>query len=541
MKSVIARRTPARRPAGRTPGPRAGGGPRGTREWLVRLASGKAVPLLGMALALAMRLWALRWQPFVTVDGTEYIRFAEALAAGRAFTSIFPPGYPALVAIARLLVADRVLAAALVSLVAGVLLVWPVWWLGRRALGPLGSWIPVLLVALHPSLAVFSAVTMSESAYFLALYGGVALTAASRSLLAGLALGAAFAIRPEALVPALALAAGTTWRVARRQAAARRLALGLAGFLVLAVPCWLYFHATLGVWTPTPKLGGLHATVTDWRTVEPRLAPPLPRPGYAGLATLAQNWRVGLRQYPTNAVMHGRSLLGLWPAPLLLLSLAGLVRRRGLEAVPLLHLAAIPFLGLSAQPRFVLEAVPALAILAAVPLAATRGWWRAGLAVVALGGTIWCEWNTGPAIRQPYDSWVDSHERAGEWLSGVAPPGAIVMDRKPWVAFYAHRTYRVMPDEPYDTLIDAAVREHVSYLVVDQQFAEAFRKQLEPLLYDSGFRDREQRLELVYVGGRVAGYGLGIFRVLQPGERKSGQPPTIQADYLMGSRGAPAR
>ena len=33
------------------------------------------------------------------MDGTDYIRFAESLARGRAFVSVFPPGYPALVAL----------------------------------------------------------------------------------------------------------------------------------------------------------------------------------------------------------------------------------------------------------------------------------------------------------------------------------------------------------------------------------------------------------------------------------------------------------
>ena len=158
-----------------------------------RLLEGWSVPVLGMALAAGLRLWALRWQPFVTVDGTEYIRFAEALRAGQGFVSIFPPGYPLLVALAGLLVADRVLAAAVVSWACGVLLVVPVWWLARCALGARRAALAALAVALHPLLAVFSAVTMSESAYLLALYGGLALAAAGRAGGASLALGAAFA------------------------------------------------------------------------------------------------------------------------------------------------------------------------------------------------------------------------------------------------------------------------------------------------------------------------------------------------------------
>jgi len=491
------------------------------------------VPVLGVAVALALRLWALRWQPFVTVDGTEYVRFAEALRAGHLFTSVFPPGYPVLVALARVLVADRVIAAALVSLVCGALLPVPVWWLARRALGARLAWLPALLVALHPLLAVFSALTMSESAYLLALYGGLALAGAARGGGAGAALGAAFAIRPEALVPAATLAVGGAWRVARGVARPRTLGMAAAAFLVLAVPCWIWFHATLGEWTLTPKVGALRPVVTDWRTDEPRLRPPAgERTGL--LERLARNGPAAARQYPDNVLAHGHALLWLWPAPLLLLSLAGLARRRGLEAVPLLHLVALPLLGLSEQPRFVLSAVPALAILVAVPFARAGRRLRAGLALLLLGGAVWCGIDVAPHFTRPFDGWIDAHQKAGLWLSGVAEPGAVVMDRKPWVAFYANRGYRVTPDEPYETLVSAAVRDGVRYLVVDQKVTEVFRSQLEPLLYDLVFRERERRLELVYVGGREAGYGLGIFRVLRPGEAKSGQPPFLDAAWMTG-------
>jgi hypothetical protein len=73
------RRAAARRPAVRASRVRGSGAP-GRVGW-PGVLDGRAVPAVGSALALALRLWALRWQPFVTVDGTEYVRFAEALRA----------------------------------------------------------------------------------------------------------------------------------------------------------------------------------------------------------------------------------------------------------------------------------------------------------------------------------------------------------------------------------------------------------------------------------------------------------------------------
>ena len=500
-------------------------------------------PWLGaiVVIGAVLRLVAWRFQPFVTVDGTEYIRFAEALMGGRWFASIFPPGYPALIALARVVDPDRVGAAALVSFVCGALLPIPTWWLARRAAGDRWALGAAAAVALHPELARFSALSMSESGYLLALYGGLALAVAGRAFPAGLGLGTAFAIRPEALVPVLAVAIVELVQALRARVAPRRAATFALGFLALAVPCWLWFHATLGVWTPTPKLGAFHAAVTDWRVEEKRLGTHATHAGGgAALSAAIRELPVALAQYPANALVHGRSLLQLWPPALLLLSLAGLVMAPGWAAIPLLHLIAIPLLGLSGQPRFVLPALPALAALAVVPLARGRTGVRRAAWALAAAGVIWCGVVDGRVVTRAFDGTFDVQRDAGTWLSGVSEPGDPVMDRKPYVAFYAHRPYVPMPDVSYDSVLDAAVRDRVRWFVLDQRVIEIYRPQLEPLLYDAAFRDRERRLELVYVGGRVEGFGVGLFRVLQPGEAKTGQPPVVRASYLPNGRPPPA-
>lgn len=513
-------RAPSRK-AGR-PAPRPGTLP----AWLA--------PTLAVLGALVVRVWALRHQPWVTIDGTEYIRFAEALAAGAPFASVFPPGYPALIALAHLVTPDRVLAAGLVSVIAGALLPWPVWALARRAVGPARAALAAIAVAIHPVLIQYSAVTMSESVYVLALYGALALAASARAGPAGLALGAGFAIRPEALLPAAALALGGGLRGIRRSPAARPLAFATAGFLVLAVPCWIYFHATLGAWTVTPKLAAFRAPGASWQAEEQRFLGTSPAAIAPESPSLARRVAEAARHAPSNAVAHGRSLLALWPAPLLALSLWGLARRRGIEAIPLLHLLAIPFLGLSGQPRFVLSAVPALALLACVPPAAPAR--RGAIALVAalwLGGAAWCGVTRSEDVVLPIESYTQAQKEAGEWLSGYAAAGEPVMDRKPHLAFYARLPYRVMPEADVDRLLDFAVRSGVRYLVLDEAVVRVFRPQLQPLIYDPGARDREGRLEMIYVGGHFKGYGIAIFRVLRPGEAKRGLPPRFDVRWRL--------
>jgi len=493
-----------------------------------------------LALGLVLRLWELSQQPWVTVDGTEYIRFADALRHGRLFASIFPPGYPALIALARVAVADRVLAAALVSLVTGAALPWPVWRLAREAVGPRWALAAAALVAVHPVLLVFSSISMSESAFVLALYGALALVAPARggqrawaAPAAGLALGAAFAIRPEALVAAAALAALALLALARRRASPRAIGLAAAGFLAVAAPCWLYFHAEFGAWTITPKIEALRVEAGSWRAEEVRPGAATPAAERFDLGSrLARFGGAALARYPARALLHARSLLQLWPVPLLALSLLGLWWRRGIEAVGLLHVLAIPLLALSGQPRFVLGAVPALAVLAVVPLARVRrADVRWGLAALAVAGAAWAYRRNGPDLVLPFDAHLGAERDAGEWLASVAAPGDAVMDRKPYVAFYADLDYRVMPDVPYDDILNGARASGVRYLVVEQGVARVFRPQLLPLLHDREFLARERRLDAVYVGGRFRGYAIGVFRVLRDGEAKSGRPPFVNVAW----------
>lgn len=493
-------------------------------------------PVAASALALAMRLLALRYQPLVTMDGTEYVRVAHALLGGHGAASIFSPGYPALVALARMGVRDDVAAATAVSLVCGVALIWPVWSLARHALGDRWAIVPMLAVALHPELARFSAITMSESAYVLALYLGLALAAGEHALGSGFTLGAAYVIRPEGLVAAAGVVARAGLRAWRARVPRPAPALALLGVLALAVPCWLWFRATLGAWTLTPKIAALHAAFPDWQAAERQLtgAPLAPAPGF--LEVIRAEGPGALRRYPANAAQQLAGLMMLWPWPLLGLSAWGLLRRRGVESLALLPLLVMPLLGLSLQPRFALAALPALAILATVPLAMGGRVWRTIAVLLWMGGAVACAWANVDALRTPFDGWFASHAPAGRWLGRVAEPGAVVMDRKPFVAFYAARPWTVLPDAPYDTLLDGAVRTHVRYLVLDQSIVDHMRPQLRPLLYDPAFRAGERRLQLLYVGGSVDA-GVAIFRVLQPGERRTPGVPFIEPAYARGLGG----
>src|SRR5258707_15149211 len=107
MPSRRTTRTPRTANAGRAPGR--------TLAWLRG-----PIPLIVISAAgVALRLWALRFQPTVTFDGTEYVRYGLPLARGHAVASGFSPRYPLLIPILHLLLRDGPAAAGTVARIPG--------------------------------------------------------------------------------------------------------------------------------------------------------------------------------------------------------------------------------------------------------------------------------------------------------------------------------------------------------------------------------------------------------------------------------------
>ena len=198
------------------------------------------------------------------------------------------------------------------------------------------------------------------------------------------------------------------------------------------------------------------------------------------------------------------------------------------------------WLGLTQQGRFGVAAVPALAILASAVVLAEAPRWRRGVALaLAIFGVVATAWAHSDSFRTPYDGVVTTDKRAGEWLRTVATPGDPVVDRKPFVAFYAHCPHRVLPDGAYDALLDDIVANGARWLVLEEYIVRNMRPQLAPLLDSQEHRAREPRLEMVYARADAGEGSLAIFRVLKPGEAKRGTPPVVEYEGFPG--GAPAR
>jgi len=495
-----------------------------------------------------LRLWLLGQNAGVTMDSLLYVTMADSLAVGARATGPAHHGYPALIALVHTLVPGHEWPGRLVSLIAGVALVPLVYRLARVTLPRPAAALAAALVAAHPVLAVYSGPIMTESSFVALGTAAILLVERRRPGPAGALLGLAYSIRPEAAVIALASTPLTRRGV-------RGALLLLAGFALAASPYLGYLRWTTGTWTLTPKTA-------------------LVRPAFANRA--AAEWRVGrdslvLHEEPRSLVErvrwaapsiaksyaprlggHLHRVTQAWPWPLLVLSLLGLLARRGAVLAPLSLLLVFPLLSSPIELRFSQLFLPTLAVLAAAGVSwlAARGAPRRGrrallvpaaLALVAASGIVWA-WRGAPGflVREFDDGPMKEMRATGSWLHFFGKPNALVMDRKVYVAFFAGMRHVQLPADDYDTVIDYAVKNGVDYLVVEEYVVEKLRPAMAPLLDDPAFRAAEHRLRPVHLERGKTHTGVAVFAVVRDSLHTALRPAAggsaARGDSLSGPR-----
>ena len=316
--------------------------------------------------------------------------------------------------------------------------------------------------------------------------GWRALAAAHRPLLAaaGVVLGLAYLVRPEAalyLVALLLVALVLAVRDRTWLGWTPWIGSGLVGFALVAAPYLVYLRRSLGHWTLSGKVA--HNLVLD---LGPSIGgAPLAHPTVV-LAHTAANLLAFLKY----------SLPELLPGVMVLLFLPGVLRRAreegwlGREGV-LLALAIPPFgtLAFHTEPRVFLPVLAFVMPFVAAGLIATAGWiagrpsprWSAALAVgvllLALVSAL------RPALRP--DPGEAVYRQAARMITETEAGDTIVMDRKPFVAYYSGRRHAPLGAEITPADLQAAARRAGARLVVLDSRALEDRPQLAPFVWSA--------------------------------------------------------
>jgi 4-amino-4-deoxy-L-arabinose transferase-like glycosyltransferase len=211
--------------------------------------------------AAAVRSYLL-WQYYcISSDGVVYIQAAQDFFTGdiaNGLASVYPPGYPVLIAAMYSIVGNWELAGQLLSLFFGVALLFPLYWMFREVFNEKIAVVACYLAAISPFLALYSVHVRTESPYFflsaLGLYvilSGIQKRRVARLAAGGLITGYAFLVRPEAIgFPVLTAVFLTIHWLTKKDfpvlwAGKAAVAVG-AGFFAFALPYIVYLSIDTG-------------------------------------------------------------------------------------------------------------------------------------------------------------------------------------------------------------------------------------------------------------------------------------------------------
>lgn len=479
-----------------------------------------AVVLLVLA-GLAIRLYFVQFYDVISSDGVAYVHIAQDFISGKGFAGAthYPPFFPILLGLASTLTGDFEKAGLAVSIVMGSLLALPVFLLGREFFDRRVGFIAAALSVSWPSLRFWSTAVMSQATYLtLLLFGMYLLWRAYQreSSLAAVLSGASFACahltRSEGVLVFFAqLAVLTLFNRLDRQSARRLLYLltSLTVFFVVFSPYLVLLHQQTGKWelTGKSKIAIADALSMYLGRVDLKHDPAFQELGYLDL----------FRQYPDYLrVNYLRNLKKIWTDLLPLFGwllagiglLGGLTREKYQERAfllasfaPLVVIVVFFFVG----PEYTQAYLPVLFLFLGHGAYRLLDWLNKLAGVAPLGGLsrwtavlpvlpvllamVWAGWlviSAVPADRDiPYSYTKDEgrydEKRIGLKLAQVLPPGAPIMTRSGRIGFYSGHPYVMPPQGDFTTLVAAARRDGIQFLVATPQLVR-MRPQFEFLL-----------------------------------------------------------
>lgn len=508
--------------------------------------------------AMLVRLLFLRFEVVITPDGFNYAMLAESLAAGRfreGFSAFWSPLYPLLVSIALVLNGNVEVAGRVVSLIAGSLLVVPVYYLIKESFGWRAAVLGAVLVALHPLLIYYSLLLLTEATYttllitsifvgWRALRGGDggsddstrAATKPVGFFITGALFGLCYLTRPEAfgfiaLMLVWTLGARLFTRAGDSKTILRNALFLLLGFLIFALPYVIYVRQQTGVWTISEKfsshiLGGS------------RLATALPEEAVGGGGGGSTTTRVVVRL--TKAFKQQYQLTNMvFPLPFVLLAGLGLFRTRwtrlrAFKNLYLLSFLAAAFVGYVLtvpNVRFMVPLVPVLIYWTANGIIEIVRWFAESRALET--GTRRARRTRVAAILVVVavllasvlplfvyllrgDKFTDytRQKQAGQWIrQHNAKPSPLVMSSAPIASFYARGRYVQLPDEGVAAAVNQARRDNADYIVVSARSTRGTASA--PLLDES---QPHPGLQFLQRFGRRSDLSVLVYGVTKSGE-----------------------
>ena len=458
--------------------------------------------------AFLLRLPFVFYPEVIRNDGIEYLRQAISISSGDWTTGKAPPFYPALIALAHLLIRDPEIAAILISVIFSSLLVVPLFYLGKEIFDERVGILSALIVVVHPFLNSYSGSVLTESTYYflvamISLVGWYAfrLGRARETVLFGCLVALAYLTRPEGIGFLMVFC---LWILFvnppdRKRKWTKRtgiVLLALFSFLMLSSPYLLQIRKETGRWGITKKFAiNLTNTYSGLINTYRGLDNASGGDGSRLIGAFTRNKQIDLLSLVKHPwVVLKKIIFGFFEDlyvfqqgynPLLFFFL--LLAFAFFRSVPIsvkanLYLFAyfFFFLGLVLPFLWMTRRYSSQMIPIAIPWAAfgflqflkwsSKRFKREGskkrievlLVLVLLVGLYLQGWPT-----QDRNFRVIQKE-VGLWMRSHLPTGQKMMSKMGQESFYAEQAWVRMPEKGYEEILSEARAKRVRYLVVDE-------------------------------------------------------------------------
>jgi 4-amino-4-deoxy-L-arabinose transferase-like glycosyltransferase len=540
-------------------------------EWL-SLNREKVFVSASVTTAFFVRLLLAPSNSVINGDGIYYVSLGQKFISGDldgGISAYWSPLYSALCGLFSLLFSDTEFAGRFVSIVAGSLVIIPVFLLIREFYGRAAAYIGSSLIVLHPMLITSSGWVMTESVYTLTFISCIwvfwrtlSQRRVSGFLLTGALFGAAFLIKPEAvgflgLVPVLLIVAAYFGP----RGAFRRFMFGyfvvLLGFLILFLPYVIFLHSKTGQWTISQKIA-VNLPAVDYEGELLKLAP-------SGKMTMKDRiWGddyqtefssgstgapAASKPYDITKLSSDFKILGtkaltllkkqlrdylpaMLPYACLLLAIIGMfrkswTRKRAARELFLLSFVFCTLLGYAASSvelRYLVPLIPILIAWTANGIVEFGKWTMGSIAslqgvkrrspifaqaiilICILASFAITILNT--SVSGDLQNMPIEEKLAGTWIKDHSDGSApLVMSANNTVAFYARARHIYLPDETLPAVIDYARQRKVDYVVISER-----RKGFTPTL-DLAPTHSSEELELIYRDTHAEGFAIYVYRL----------------------------
>ena len=513
-------------------------------------------------IALIVRLISLHYFPFIGVDGgvdgVGYAISGKNLLSGLGYSFqgspqlVNPPLYPILIGISWLFTHNLEFSGQIVSVIAGSLLVVPVFYLAKGMFGRKAALLSAIFIVICPPLIFGSTEVRVASLYTLLVWAAVAVGWKALknkhllwSALTGLALALCYLTRAEAIIllPIFLLLYLLSFKLRTGSYLSAAKSIMFKGIILIAVfalvssPLWIFLYRHTGTWTFSGR--GAHTFTgyygDDWERVNFELA--------SDLEGAQERWmeQGGLINFVISnrqelLARWGHNVASLWSRQdkqTQLLGIPAWVVRGGLVFVILFisfgfirfirarHIAAkhiymlliasssLVYFFFGIDWRYFYPYFPFLLLALALIIIMLQNWsvrniihrnkvldriavyLPLGIVLLAMG--IY----SGVLIGRKLDYAPYEYKIMGQWMKENIDDieNKSVMSRKAGVPFYAEARHEPLYYGEYQGLIEYARSKKVDYLIIDEWTIPATRPQFAFLLEEA---EEYMGLHLVY-------------------------------------------